>query len=242
MTDYCACGYKANMLCRVCKTTPTCNVVAQEHQSVITVPMPYGFTFDLRGQHTGADGVCPKCMPGLAQREYQEVVRPLIAFDATSAFEMACLATKLSEVMEASGWVHYLVFRSDRRGLLTWNTERWVGRYLDGMSMREFAKEFATSARNRRKPSTWVKVTKHDVSREPQRRSSFWSRSSRPRYENVEVFYVSTRSSDPSLLISTDGAAAYYIKALSQYAYPLSLDSKMTIPEHAAESLNIKKP
>src|SRR5438105_1357504 len=106
MTDYCGCGYKANMLCRVCKTAPTCNVVAKEHEAVLNVPMPFGFSFDLHGSHTGANGVCPDCMPGLAQRECEEVVRPVIGVEATSIFEMACIAESLSETMAASGWIH----------------------------------------------------------------------------------------------------------------------------------------
>ena len=90
------------MLCRVCKTVPTCNSVDPEHEIVITVPMPYGYTFNLKGTHTAAIAVCPMCMPALAQREYEQIVRPVLTVGPMSAFEMACIATKLSGIMEAS--------------------------------------------------------------------------------------------------------------------------------------------
>ncbi|MGJ6127446.1 hypothetical protein QN239_33235 [Mycolicibacterium sp. Y3] len=249
MTDYCGCGNKANMLCRVCRTTPTCNVVAMEHAAVLNVPMPFGFSFDLHGSHTGANGVCPVCMPGLVQREYEELVRPVIGVEAASVFEMACVAASLSETMPASGWIHGQVFRSGRQGLISWKAYDWRGPHLTGISVRNFGREFATAAHNRRMGPGWIKVTAEKVDETAQRSSSFWSRSRTPRYRDVHVFkakadvrHLVPDVLNPQLFVSTDGSGVFCSSYSAQYAFPIPLDSKVNLSAETATSLAIPVP
>lgn len=223
VTDYCGCGYSASMLCRVCRR-PTCTAVAPEHRAVLAnIDMGHGVVLDVKAEHWNGQGVCPDCIHGLAAREYQEFIRPLIGINGDTAFEKACVAAYLRQPYRASQFPQSQAVRSPRKGLLCWSTVEWRGPFLSGMSAGDFAREFASAASRRHLQSHRVKLST---------------------FSSIDVFEISSVDREmgnyPELWVAADGSGLFdCTKYGDKYPVPHSPDTPMQIPMGAAGALGL---
>lgn len=142
--------------------------------------------------------VCPDCLPIVAAREFEEVVRPAIRLGGDNAFEKACVVVHLRDKPLGWGGGQYKMFglqdqlnRAQSRPTLVWTVASWSGRFVDGLSRAEFAHEFVGAAGRRGITSNLLRVGR----------------------SKIAVYTIMTvgeeRGEQPSLYVATDGRTIY---------------------------------
>ncbi len=176
MTDWCACGNKASVLCLVCKT-PTCpglstgsflqGVSSGHHELRRDVLVGQGVSLDLNVTTNGVP-ICPVCLPGFAGQEFENVVHPVLQLNCDTRFEAACAAIYSREKAWGGGpsnlyGLQDILNRTQLPPKLFWTVTKWSGRFIDGLSRSEFSQEFASAARNRGFEPTPLRVGRAKV-------------------------------------------------------------------------------
>lgn len=219
VAKYCGCGNKADMRCVRCGT-PTCTYQDPAHEVTFRgVSVGGGFTADATASHWRGRGVCPDCVPALAEDELHRYVLPAAVPPGESVFEQACAVAYLNYPLLT---MQFPARRLIADAELSWSVKGWRGPLFDAMVARDFARDFAAAASH------------HGATTQQLKLGLF------RRTDAFPIRVVGTDSEALLFLVPVDGSALYTAPTTIDGKFGrVSPDALMPIPPGAAVALRL---